>query len=42
MFGCTFFRHHANLHSSWLRDHRDLHEPRYVDHVLGEEGSVIG
>lgn len=33
------FRHHSNLHSAWLRDHRDLHEEGYVDHVLGEHAS---
>lgn len=29
------FRHYANLHSAWLRDHQDLHEPGYVQHVIG-------
>jgi hypothetical protein len=28
------YRHHARLHSAWLRDLRDLHEPGYVRHVL--------
>ena len=30
------YRHHASLHSAWLRDHRDLHETAYVEHVLGQ------
>jgi hypothetical protein len=28
------YRHHAALHSAWLRDHPDLHEPGYVKHAL--------
>ena len=30
------YRHHAGLHSSWLRDHLDLHEPGYIKHVLNQ------
>jgi hypothetical protein len=30
------FRHHANLHAAWLRDHSSLHEPGYVQHVLSQ------
>jgi hypothetical protein len=33
------FHHHTQLHSAWLRDHRDLHEPRYLQRVLGKESA---
>ena len=28
------YRHHGDLHSAWLRDHRDLHEAGYVEQIL--------
>jgi hypothetical protein len=29
------YRHHANLHATWLQDHQALHEPGYLNHALG-------
>ena len=28
------FQYHAAVHAAWLRDHQNLHEPRYVALVL--------
>jgi len=28
------YRHHALLHAVWLKDHRQLHEPLYVEDAL--------
>ncbi len=28
------YRYHRRLHSAWLQDHGDLHEPGYVSHVF--------
>jgi hypothetical protein len=28
------YRHHKDLHSAWLQDHEDLHEPGYFKHLL--------
>lgn len=34
------FRYHAHLHSAWLRDHRELHEPEYIRSVLSDKTSI--
>ena len=30
------YRHHASLHSAWLRDNRELHEPGYIKDILNK------
>ena len=35
------FKYHTTLHISWLQDNRQLHEPAYVECVLGTKSRAL-
>ncbi len=35
------FKYHTTLHISWLQDNRQLHEPAYVECILGTKSRAL-